>query len=160
MAISPDGRSVAATLARDTGLTIWNVRTGVVRAKVDVGAISRFILFTPTGQLVVADAVDAAALRNGMTGRKLRGFAGRGDKDINAAALSADGNTLVTGDAGGIVRLWNVRDGAALGSFDTTEGSVVNVALLGDGRTVVTGHTEGLVKVWQLSRPVGGPPGR
>lgn len=160
VAISPDGRSVAATIARDTSLIIWNARTGVVRAKVDVGTISRFVLFTPTGQLVVADAVDAAALRNGMTGRKLRGFAGRGDRDVNAAALSADGNTLVTGDAGGIVRLWNVRDGSALASFDTAEGYVVNVALLDDARTVVTGHPEGLVKVWQLARPVGGAPGR
>ena len=158
--ISGDGRSVAATLARDTNLIIWNARTGVVRAKVDVGTISRFVLFTPAGQLVVADAVDAAALRDGMTGRKLRGFAGRGDKDMNGAALSADGNTLVTGDAGGMVRLWNVRDGSALASFDTAEGDVLEVALLDDARTVVTGHPEGLVKVWQLARPVGGPPGR
>jgi WD40 repeat protein len=160
VAISGDGRSVAATIASDTSLFIWNARTGVARAKVDMGTVSRFALYTPAGQLVVADGVDAAALRDGMTGRKLRGFARGGDKDMRAAALSVDGSTLVTGDAGGTVRLWNVRDGSALASFETAEDSVVTVALLDDGRTVVTGHTGGLVKVWQLARPVAGPPGR
>jgi WD40 repeat protein len=159
VAISADGRSVAATFARDKSLTIWNARTGVVRATVDVGEISRFVLFTPEGQVVVDDLEGAATLRDGLTGRTLRGFAG-GDQETRAAALSADGSTLVAGDAGGMVRLWSVRDGSALASFSTAEESVVRVALLGDARTVVTGHTGGLVKVWQLARPVGGPAGR
>ncbi|SIO62611.1 WD40 repeat [Singulisphaera sp. GP187] len=78
------------------------------------------------------------------------------DRGISALAISPDGRTLVTGDHGGTIRLWNVASGQSLGSLVGHRVTVSGFAFTSDGRFLASAASSDLtarseVLLWELS---------
>ncbi|WP_375470910.1 caspase family protein, partial [uncultured Nostoc sp.] len=65
-----------------------------------------------------------------------------------SVAISADGQTIVSGGTDSTVRLWN-RQGLPLAQpLRSHEGYVWSVAISADGQTIVSGGKDGIVRLW------------
>ena len=77
---------------------------------------------------------------------------------IQSLAISADGQTIVSGDRDNTVRLWN-RKGDPIGEpFIGHSDEVLDVAMSADGQTIVSGSGDSTVRLWnQEGNPIGKP---
>ena len=71
---------------------------------------------------------------------------------VRALAVSPDGNTLASCGNDGLVKLWSVADGKALGQLAGHTCHVYNVAFHPDGRSLASGDLKGTVKQWDLAK--------
>ncbi|BAY26286.1 diguanylate cyclase [Calothrix sp. NIES-2100] len=70
------------------------------------------------------------------------------ESEVYAVAISADGQTIVSGSTDETVRLWH-RQGQVLAEpFRGHEGGVYAVAISADGQTIVSGGADGTVRLW------------
>jgi WD40 repeat protein len=67
-----------------------------------------------------------------------------------SVALTADGRTLVTGNADGSLTLWDPSTAALLHRVDLHHGPVVSLALAADGATLAAGCHDGTAVLWDL----------
>ena len=58
------------------------------------------------------------------------------------------GSTLISGDAGGVVRVWSLEDFTELRKIRAQENSVTSMQC--DGSKIVSGGSDGAIKVWNL----------
>ena len=125
---SPDGRWFSAAGA------VWNAATGDIVSRSKAGA--RNYRFSPDGRRLVAGAseifvVDAA------TGAVVLNCPVPGGGFATAAALSADGTTLVCGTYDGAIVRMRVDAGPEIPSFDAPAGEILAVCFSGDGRRLL-----------------------
>ncbi|MCT7957532.1 nSTAND1 domain-containing NTPase, partial [Laspinema palackyanum] len=66
---------------------------------------------------------------------------------VFAVAISADGQTIVSGSSDNTVRLWN-HQGEQIGELRGHQGSVNAVAISVDGQTIVSGSSDNTVRLW------------
>src|SRR5262249_37628311 len=72
----------------------------------------------------------------------------RHTESVRTAALSSDGQTVLTGSDDGTARLWDARSGKPLGLPLQHEGPVSAVAFSPDGQSVLTGSFDGTAQLW------------
>jgi WD40 repeat protein len=169
VALSPDGRKVAAGGASQAGsgiVRVWDASNGaVVWSKDDHTAEVLASAYAPDGStLATAGADGLVKLHDPQNGAVTRTLAGH-DGGANSLAFSADSATLVCGDGRGAVRIWEVKTGRLLhtcraagsqASTVTTDRLFTPVALTPDGGTVVAcpatmGNTFGEpVRFWEV----------
>ncbi|MEH1858802.1 MAG: caspase family protein [Nostoc sp.] len=70
--------------------------------------------------------------------------------DVNSVAISADGQTIVSGGGDGTMRLWNLQGQTLAEPLHGHEGDVWSVAISADGQTIVSGGLDGTVRLWNL----------
>jgi WD40 repeat protein len=80
------------------------------------------------------------------SGRTLTTLVGHSDNVVDLA-FSPDGMLLVTGSRDGTARVWDVKEGRLLRTFDHPA-PVLGVAFAPDGRTIATMDETGLIHVW------------
>ncbi|MEH2389932.1 MAG: caspase family protein, partial [Nostoc sp.] len=68
--------------------------------------------------------------------------------DVISVAISADGQTIVSGGSDGTVRLWNLQGQTLAEPLRGHEGDVISVAISADGQTIVSGGSDGTVRLW------------
>lgn len=68
-----------------------------------------------------------------------------------SVALSADGQTLVSGSQDDTIRVWNPTSGELRRTIVANAGSVRSVSISADGQTLATGNGDRTVKVWDAS---------
>ncbi|BAY30722.1 protein kinase [Nostoc carneum NIES-2107] len=69
---------------------------------------------------------------------------------VNSLAISADGETLVSGSADKSIKIWNLKTGALKTTLSIHSDVVNSVAISPDGETVVSGSKDGTIKIWNL----------
>ncbi|MBX9256380.1 caspase family protein [Desmonostoc muscorum CCALA 125] len=69
---------------------------------------------------------------------------------VNSVAISADGQTIVSGGTDGTVRLWNFQGHPLAEPFFGHENNVNSVAISADGQTIVSGGIDGTVRLWNF----------
>ncbi|MGI2907788.1 nSTAND1 domain-containing NTPase, partial [Tolypothrix sp. VBCCA 56010] len=84
---------------------------------------------------------------------------------VISVAISADGQTIVSGGIDGKVRLWNFQGQQRAEPFRGHQGEVWSVAISPDGQTIVSGGDDGTVRLWnfqgqQRAEPFRGHQGR
>jgi WD40 repeat protein len=94
-----------------------------------------FVAFAPDGKSLVS-AGDAVRVWDATTGAELR-TSSRRLSEFHAAALSANGKTLVTGSREGTI-LWDLAAMKAVRSFSVPQDHALTLALSPDGKTLVT----------------------
>ncbi len=70
------------------------------------------------------------------------------DGAVTAAALSPDGATMATGDAGGGMRLFSAADGSVRRRIDAHPAAVRHIAFTPDGAALLTVGADGRVRLW------------
>ncbi len=135
LAISPDGRTVAAS-GWGGSLLLWDLHAGRERARItgiQGGASSVF--FAPDSKTFATGGgnnAHAVLLWETATGKQIDRFPGH-TSPVSSVAFSPDGQTAATsswlrGDP--VVRLWNPRTGRLLRSLETSAGGGVSAVVV------------------------------
>ena len=145
-ALSADGRTLAG--ATDTGLRIWDARSGHQRR------------FVPDGEVqAVAISPDSRTVAyGGETGKlNLRDASGRGGPrtlarfpgvHVISAAFSPDGARLAVGLSDGSARQWDMATGREIARLEGHDCCVASVAYSPDGSLLATSSKDTTAKVW------------
>ncbi len=78
---------------------------------------------------------------------------------VNHVAFSPDGKTILTGDEGKMVRLWDATTGRPIGQPIMHQDYLRAVAYSPDGKTILTGGQDNMARLWDTAtgRPIGQP---
>jgi len=68
---------------------------------------------------------------------------------VTSLAISADGQTLVSGSADRMIKVWNLANEEETHSFNHGDG-VLSVAISSDGQLIASGSVNKTIKVWNL----------
>ncbi|MDA3646549.1 hypothetical protein LZ318_25425 [Saccharopolyspora indica] len=151
VALSPDGKTLAAAMGSAMGVQLWDVATGRPVGAALGSATVNSVQFSPDGEtLATGLLLGGAQLWDVATGQRIGPTLGSGG--LVSVAFSPDGETLAaTADAtnGGGVQLWDVATGRQIGP--TVGNSVlVSVAFSPDGRTLATADPYVGAQLWNV----------
>jgi WD40 repeat protein len=155
LAFSPDGRSLACSIAKNVLLYELNSKSaGQVVTTYDFDTTC--LAFTPDGKGLVSSGHDQIVRRVNLATHHVEWSAPGSYEQVNSVAVSRDGALLVTGScdrrftvrtlkAGhpslqpGAVRLWDTHTGRLLRRVGDPAEQVMAVAISGDGKQVAIG---------------------
>jgi WD40 repeat protein len=154
---SPDG-TVLATAGGygDSLITVWNPATGrkihLLNDQQEV--VVEQLAFSPDGKLLAATESDGVTQLWSMTdpAKRPRPLGGELASVLTCVTFTPDGKTIVTGDQGDKVWLWNrlsTRHFATL--TGTGNADITSVTVSADDRFVAAGDQNGQVFVWNLA---------
>jgi RNA polymerase sigma factor (sigma-70 family) len=164
LAVSPDGKLLAAGDYSDSTVFVWNLATGERLHVLDLGKQPgqgvMCLAFSPDGKMLAAgetalNAKDSPASMgrifcwNPVTGRKLAEFAAH-ERALSSLAFAPDSRTLAsTGWSNKVVRLWDAETGSKLFEWPCGWGSG-DVAFSPDGKTLAWGGLNGII-LWEIA---------
>jgi WD40 repeat protein len=155
IAISPDGRTLAAACHETHQAVLWDLETRRIRRRIPHAGVAA-VAFSPDEAILATGSVglaDNLKLWNSDTGQPLSTLKGH-PRDLDSCArlaFSPDGRTLASGGSGGVVKLWDVATGRNLAVLPGHTASVGAVAFSRDGRTLASGSSDGTVRVWDVA---------
>ncbi len=165
MALSPDGKVVAAADTSARTVHLWEAATGRelhrLRASWKYGIT---LAFSPDGQALAAGADDGVVqLWDTTTGKKVHMLRGHAH-GVYLVAFSPGGKTLVSLDSHGGVRVWDTATGKTVCRFDVPR-PLLSAAFARDAGILVTSGPDWTVRAWgpatgkELHRLEAGVPG-
>ena len=153
MAISPDGKSLAARY--NSGIVMWDMESSTTRWSMEDGYASHGVFsFSPDStKLVYYSIIDSedgikgnVVILDVTTGNKLVTIA-EGLRTIYSLAYSPDGAT-VAGALNDTIKIWDAKNGKETGVL-TGHGDRVNaVAYSRDGKMILSASLDKTLKVW------------
>lgn len=143
---SPDGQTVATGMANGT-IALWD-RTGHKLRKFP-GNRDRVLnlRFSHDGQQIVTVGDQGGQLWS-LAGQRLAQF--KTNSDAYDVRFHPNGQTIVTSEENGDVRVWNLK-GEQIRAFKANQTGVNSLALSRDGQTIVTGGSDGRVEFHTLA---------
>lgn len=75
----------------------------------------------------------------------------KGHPSASVIAMSADGNTLVSGGNDKALKVWDLATGKLRQTLQSPSGAVLSVALSPDGKIAVSGGGDRMVRIWDLA---------
>lgn len=151
IAVTPDARRVV--LAREGGLTVWDVSTGDVVATLDghAGEITA-IAAVPGGSQVVSAGEDGTLrLWDLDRAAELRVFEGH-EGIVTSVAVTRDGAQLVSGGGDATLKVWNVADASVAFTLAGHQYRVTDVAVTPDGSRAVSASWDDMPRAWDIRR--------
>jgi RNA polymerase sigma factor (sigma-70 family) len=154
VALSLDGRLVAAGDPSKKAVKLWNAQTGKLERTLETGASQPWSLaFSPDSKALVVggqkdDHSGEVQLWDAQTW-KLKHVL-KHDKFVNTVAFSAKGKTIASGSGDDLVRLWDAPKGELIHSLKGAQPGTRCVAFSPDGRTIAAGGTDGKVRLWDV----------
>jgi eukaryotic-like serine/threonine-protein kinase len=71
--------------------------------------------------------------------------------EVQAVAVSNDGQVAATGGADGVIHLWSLSAGGQLGTLTGHDGGITSLAFSPDGSRLVSGSQDATARVWDVS---------
>ncbi len=106
-------------------------------------ALERLRRYAPAAADKYADRLAEARERTS----RMRGH----ESAVTCVAVSPDGGTIVSGDAGGAIRVWRVGTGASHRVLLGHDGGVASVAVGADGGSILSAGVDRTFRVWEMS---------
>src|SRR5574341_43833 len=156
VAISPDGRWLAAALADGT-LHVWNARTRaeVFRGKPTNRRITS-LDFSPDSKSLALGSIDGVIRLWDVSARRTRLILADHEDRITGLRFSPDGSLLASGSYDGTVRLWDALTGETLAILEIESSSrfitprVTAINFSPDGSLLAAGASDGGVWLWAI----------
>jgi WD40 repeat protein len=157
VAFSPDGRKIAASDGRTTGIVDSFTGEVLLTLRCTDGpsevpwAWASDLAFSPDGRFIAAGSCDGAVrVWNVATGQE--GFAFRGHTGcVNSVAFSSDSRRLASGGADKCVRVWDAAAGTELFTLKGHAEAVTSAAYSPDGRRLASASWDKTVRVWDAA---------
>ncbi|MHB8764500.1 MAG: WD40 repeat domain-containing protein [Deferrisomatales bacterium] len=166
VAVSPDGRYAAAGGIMSGWVTVYDLTTGQVAAKLDTAGPAYALAFSPDGRYLAAGvevhrSKDGVELYDTRTWSRLRHLvrpevAARNAGGYSAVAFSPDGRYLAGANGsspkGGGVDVWDVATGLVYRTLPCAVGELLAIAYSPDGRTIAAGGIrDDVVELWDVA---------
>jgi WD40 repeat protein len=179
VAISPDGRTVAAATRAGNNVLLWDITTlehpqQTARLPGHT-ALIKHVTFNHRGDLLASAAEDGTILLWSLTNRGNPStpiLLSPGIGFVFAVEFSPDDQMLAAVTQNGYLALWDLRDPrhpTAIGTpIAVAQDDARSLAISPDGHTLAIGIADGTVRLWdienpsvpaQLGRPITGPDG-
>ena len=158
--IAPNGETVLAVYEDGTAVQ-WDFKRGAPArpAPVQTRLRATLLAWSPDLQAALYTNVPAPPEVPGLlcladlaTGDK-RLLEGHGVR-VTAVAVSADGTAALSGDEGGTLILWDLRERTRLKSFKTHTGPVTRVAFSPGGGCAVSAGADRIVRLWDFRQAI------
>ena len=153
VAVSPDGKLVAAGTQIRPLAKVWDAQTGrlvsILRGhrKYYVGKVA----WSPDSRRVPTARDDATATvfdaRSGRLEATLSGHSGA----LTDVEFSRAGDRIISASSDRTARVWNARTGRALVELAGHAASVNSAAFSPDGRLAVTASVDGTARIWETA---------
>ena len=111
--------------------------------------IFHIVSVSPEGSRLVAADRKTVSIRGALSGTTLARLVGH-TGDVLAVGYSPDGKLVATGDADGIVRLWNAANGDPVRVLHAHRGGVFATRFSADGTRLATLGADRAVRVWDV----------
>ncbi len=147
LAVSPDGRRLAAVVGHD----IWLVEAATGQR---LTALSGHkgppdaLVFSPDGRTLATGGHDHRVFLWDATTGSQRAALPEHDGFVHALAFAPDGRTLASACEDRLIHLWD-PDGRSVGRLAGHRGAVHGVAFSPDGRTLASVSADGTCRLWQ-----------
>lgn len=148
--ISPDGKTLVSS-GSDYRINLWNLKTLEFSRAFD-GHTSPVLslVTTPDSKILVSGGLDGIRLWDLEQQLPLATLV-RYDNAIYTLAISADGQTLASGDNKGVVKLWDLKSRKLIKQLKAHSQTVTGLAFTPDGETLVTASRDKNIKIWNIS---------
>jgi WD40 repeat protein len=153
IAISADGRTLAAACHETNQTTLWDLETGLIRRRIPHDSVGS-VAFSPKGRILATGSLgsaDTLKLWDADTGQPVSTLEGSPLNEACRVAYSPDGRTLAAGGFGGAVRLWDVATGRNVAVLAGHTANVPALTFSRDGRILASGSWDGTVRVWDVA---------
>jgi WD40 repeat protein len=152
-AFVPSGTKVA--VSTEAGPKIFDPQTGQVLTQCAPEKDSSFISTLRVSnheQLLAHGGDKSIALCDTATGASLAGFAGHG-AGMKALAFSSDDHQLLSGDANGVVKLWDVQTRRLLRTLSNgkEQREITRLAFSPDGTKLLAGTDDNKIRIWEAA---------
>ena len=131
-------------LAQD--YTQWGLPDGA-KARLGKGSITGNVAYSPDGTLLAVASSIGIWIYNADNSAEVALLTGHTSL-LDSVAFSPDGLTLASGSWDKTIRLWDVRTGKALKTFEGHTSVVTSVAFSPDGFTLASGSLKRTIRLW------------
>jgi WD40 repeat protein len=146
---SPDGSQVVS-LGIDGTYHAWRLATGnKIKTPERYATKLSTVAYSPDKRYS-ARGTRIIRVRDTENGRVIRRLDGH-KKWVTAIAYSPDGRSILSGDAGGNLILWNVMMGIAVKRFSGHSAAVTSIDFSKAGRFVATGSWDNSCRIWDVA---------
>jgi RNA polymerase sigma factor (sigma-70 family) len=152
VALSPDGKYVAAGDPSKRTVPLWNAATGVLERTLGTGVAQPWCLaFSPDRKTLVVGGqksdhsgeVQLWDARKWTLKHTLKQ-----DRYVNTVAFAPDGKAIAVSTGGAVIQLWDVEKGKEIASLQGNRHGQRSVAYSPDGKLVAAGGPDGKIRLW------------
>ncbi len=140
-----------ATASADGAVRLWQQPQPSIEVKGHAAPL-RGLAAASSGQWFASIADDQTARIWGLNGAAQRQLGGHA-QPLRAIAIRDDDALLATGDAAGVVWVWNASNGAVEGYLPAHQGAVTALVFSADRNSLVTAGADGRVRSWTFPLP-------
>ena len=133
------------------GMTqLWDAATGAEVTAIRTSAKLPQVVFSRSGDLILAATSDNAGHVMKTDGTELKVLVGHQSK-ITSADFSPDGQLVATASLDRTARIWSVNDGSTVATLKGHSDELTAVVFSSDGQSLLTSSRDGTVRIWSVS---------
>lgn len=142
---------LAVSASSDGSCIVWDLRSFARVTCLFESTMFKQVLYNPDeSQLLTTGSDRKITYWDTFDGQSIRMLDGSEDGEVNALAITRDGNNFASGGEDQRVKFWSYDEGVILYEGIGHSGSITKVAFSPDQRNLVTVGAEGAIFIWSV----------